>query len=68
MHLKRLKDLREDRDVKQKEVAALLGIQQTVYSRYERGFQTIPLEHLVKLADFYGVSLDYILEREDKVD
>ena len=66
MHLKRLKDLREDRDVKQKEVAALLGIQQTVYSRYERGFQTIPLEHLVKLADFYGVSLDYILEREDK--
>ena len=64
MYLKRLRDLREDRDMKQQEIADLLGIQQTVYSRYERGFQTIPLEHLIKLADFYGVSLDYILERE----
>ena len=46
MYFQRLRDLREDADLSQKQVAALLGIQQTVYSRYERGFQTIPLEHL----------------------
>ncbi|MBQ9133638.1 MAG: helix-turn-helix transcriptional regulator [Clostridia bacterium] len=68
MYLRRLRDLREDHDLKQKEVADYLGIQQTVYSRYERGYQNIPLEHLVKLADYYRVSLDYIFERtsEDK--
>lgn len=42
MYFQRLRDLREDADLSQKQVAALLGIQQTVYSRYERGFQTIP--------------------------
>lgn len=47
----------------QTQVAEILKIQQTVYSRYERGFQTIPLEHLITLADFYGVSIDYITER-----
>ncbi len=47
MYFQRLRDLREDADLSQKQVAALLGIQQTVYSRYERGFQTIPLEHLL---------------------
>lgn len=56
MYFQRLRDLREDADLSQKQVAALLGIQQTVYSRYERGFQTIPLEHLLTLADFYHVS------------
>lgn len=66
MYLRRLRDLREDHDMKQKDVADLLGIQQTVYSRYERGYQNIPLEHLVKLADHYGVSLDYIFERSEK--
>lgn len=40
-----------------------LGIAQTVYSRYERGFQTIPLEHLIRLADYYQVSLDYLVGR-----
>ena len=49
MYFQRLRDLREDADLSQKQVAALLGIQQTVYSRYERGFQTIPLEHLYRL-------------------
>jgi len=63
MYLQRLRDLREDKDLTQTEVAAYLGIQQTVYSRYERGFQTIPPEHLLKLADFYSVSTDYILGR-----
>lgn len=63
VYFRRLRDLREDADLKQKEVAALLGIQQTVYSRYERGFQTIPLEHLLTLADYYHVSTDYLLGR-----
>lgn len=63
MYFQRLRDLREDKDLKQVQVAALLGIQQTVYSRYERGYQTIPVEHLLVLADFYNVSTDYILGR-----
>ena len=63
MYFRRLRDLREDHDLMQKEVAAVLGIQQTVYSRYERGFQTIPVEHALKLADFYQVSTDYLFSR-----
>lgn len=62
MYLPRLRDLREDRDLKQTDIAKMLGIHQTVYSRYERGYQTIPLEHLVKLAEFYQVSVDDLLE------
>lgn len=65
MYFKRLKDLREDHDLKQSEIAEFLGIQQTVYSRYERGFQNIPLEHLMKLAQMYKVSTDYILGLTD---
>lgn len=65
MYLRRLRDLREDHDLMQKEIAAVLGIQQTVYFRYERGYQTIPLEHLVKLADYYHVSTDYLLDHTD---
>ena len=65
MYFRRLRDLREDRDLKQTDVAALLGIRQTVYSRYERGCQNLPLEHLLALADYYGVSTDYILGRTD---
>ena len=64
MYFRRLRDLREDKDLKQTEVAKYLGIQQTVYSRYERGFQTIPVEHLIKLADLYNVTTDYLLDRE----
>ena len=63
MYFQRLRDLREDRDLLQKDIAELLGITQTVYSRYERGFQTIPVIHLLKLADFYNTSTDYILGR-----
>ncbi len=66
MYFRRLRDLREDNDMKQTDVALYLGIAQTVYSRYERGFQTIPVEHLLKLADLYNVSTDYILGRTDK--
>ena len=63
MYFQRLRDLREDKDLRQEDVAESLGISQTVYSRYERGFQTIPVVHLLKLADFYQVSIDYILGR-----
>ncbi len=63
MYFQRLRDLREDKDLRQEDVAEILGISQTVYSRYERGFQTIPVVHLLKLADFYQVSTDYILGR-----
>lgn len=66
MYIRRLRDLREDHDKKQQEIADFLKIQQTVYSRYERGFQTIPLEHLCALADLYHVSIDYILGRTDE--
>lgn len=63
MYFQRLRDLREDLDLNQTQVAELLQIKQTVYSRYERGYQTIPIEHLLTLADYYNVSTDYILGR-----
>ena len=67
MFFQRLRDLREDRDLRQKDIADMLGISQTVYSRYERGFQTIPVMHLLKLADFYNTSTDYILGRTNNL-
>lgn len=63
MYFQRLRDLREDMDLNQTKIAEILHTSQTVYSRYERGFQTIPVEHLLILADFYNVSIDYILGR-----
>lgn len=63
MYFQRLRDLREDRNLYQKDIAEVLGISQTVYPRYERGFQTIPVVHLLTLADFYHTSTDYILGR-----
>ena len=63
MYFQRLRDLREDMDMNQTQIAELLHTSQTVYSRYERGYQTIPVEHLIILADFYEVSVDYILGR-----
>lgn len=67
MYFPRLRDLREDADLSQKQVAEILHIQQTVYSRYERGYQTIPVEHLLVLADYYHVSLDYLLGRTNRM-
>lgn len=63
MYFQRLKDLREDKDMNQSEIAKLLFTSQSIYSRYERGFRTLPIEHLLILADFYNVSTDYILGR-----
>lgn len=61
MYYPRLKDLREDADLVQKEVAAFLGIDQRVYSNYETGKREIPTRFVVKLARFYKTSTDYIL-------
>ena len=66
MYFPRLKDLRNDMDLRQVEVAELLHIRQTVYSRYERGDRTIQVEHLMILADFYKTSTDYILGRTNR--
>lgn len=63
MYFPRLRDLREDNDLYQKDIAEYLEIDQTVYSRYERGHQNIPIPHLLKLADLYKTSTDYILGR-----
>ncbi len=66
MYFQRLRDLREDMNLNQTAVAKLIFTSQTVYSRYERGALTIPVEHLIVLADFYNVSVDYILGRTSK--
>jgi len=63
MYYPRLKDLRQDNDLGQKEVAAYLGIDQRVYSNYEIGKREIPTRFVVALADFYKTSTDYILGR-----
>ena len=63
---KRLRDLREDRDMTQEDIARILGTSQTMYARYERGASELPSRHLLALADFYKVSTDYILCRSDK--
>lgn len=61
----RIRDLREDADLTQKKVADYLLCDQSLYSKYERGERAIPVELLDKLADFYGVSVDYLLGRTD---
>ncbi|MBQ4572400.1 MAG: helix-turn-helix transcriptional regulator [Clostridia bacterium] len=61
----RLKDLREDNDVKQKELAEYLNIKQNTYSQYENGKREIPLDTLWKLADYYNTSVDYLIGRTD---
>ena len=66
MYQNKLRDLREDNDKKQKELAALLQIHQTTYSDYELGNLNIPISALHTLADFYGVSVDYLLCRSNE--
>ncbi len=61
MKYQRLKDLREDKDIYQKEIAKLLNISQQYYSEYENGKRPIPVEYLIKLAKFYNTSIDYIV-------
>lgn len=66
MKYKRIRDLREDRDMTQTQIAKMLGMSQTGYSKYETGENDIPTEILIKLARYYGTSVDYLLgESED---
>lgn len=62
----RIRDLREDRDLSQKQLAQMLGMSQTGYSKYETGENDIPTHVLIKLADFYKTSIDYMLGRTDE--
>ena len=62
----RIKDLREDADLTQKQIADFLHIKQNTYSQYENGHRQIPIEVLIKLARFYNTSIDYILGETDK--
>lgn len=61
----RIRDLREDKDLTQKQISAMLMCDQSLYSKYERGERDIPLVLVVKLADFYNTSIDYIVGRTD---
>ena len=61
---RRVRDLREDSDKTQKEIATFLNMQLTVYQRYERGERELPLWAAIKLADYYNVSLDYLTGRD----
>lgn len=65
-YIKRIRDLREDNDLTQAQVAEYLGTSQTMYARYERGANELPIRHLMKLCDLYNVSSDYILGRIEK--
>ena len=66
MLYKRIRDLREDSDLTQKEMGVILSCSQRVYSNYERGELDIPTDILIKLADYYDVSVDYLLDRTKK--
>ena len=61
-----LRDLREDRDMKQSAVAQILGTTQQVYSRYENGINEMPIRHLRTLCEYYNVSADYVLSLKRK--
>lgn len=62
----RLRDLREDHDITQRQIAGMLGMKQTQYFRYEQGYRDIPTDMLIRLSDIYSVSVDYILGLTDE--
>ena len=62
----RLKDIREDKDITQKEISDFLPIKQNTYSQYENGQRQIPVSILIKLAEYYNTSVDYILKLTDE--
>ena len=68
MLYKRIRDLREDKDLTQQKMGEILSCSQRVYSNYERGELDIPTEILIKLADFHNVSVDYLLNRTNNKD
>ena len=63
MQFKNLRGIREDRDIKQKDIAKVLNVSQNTYSQYETGVITLTADILIKLADYYNVSIDYLLDR-----
>ena len=65
MQFKNLRSIREDRDIKQKEIAKILNVSQNTYSQYETGIIPLTAETLINLSDFYRVSIDYLLDRTD---
>ena len=64
VYFRRLSDLRIDHDLTQQDVADILGCKREVYRRYEKGTRMIPVDYLIVLADYYGVTVDYILGRD----
>lgn len=64
-YIKRMRDLREDHDLTQQELADVLGTSQTMYARYERGANELPIHHLLVLCEYYKVSTDYFLGLKD---
>ena len=65
-YYRRIRDLREDHDLTQRRLAAMLGISQPQYNRYEQGYRDIPTDLLLKLADIFNTSTDYLLGRTNK--
>lgn len=65
-YVTRIRNLREDSDLTQSQIAEYLGTSQTMYARYERGANEMPIRHLIRLAQYYGVSLDYLCGLSDK--
>ena len=63
MQFKNLRSIREDRDIRQKDIARILNVSQNTYSQYETGVIALTAEVLIKLADYYEVSVDYLLDR-----
>ena len=66
IQMERLKDIREDRDLKQSDIAKLLNVRQQTYSRYENDEISIDKDSLIKLANYYNTSVDYLLELTDE--
>lgn len=63
MQFKNLRGIREDRDLKQKDIAKVLNVSQNTYSQYETGVISLTAEVLIKLSDYYNVSIDFLLDR-----
>lgn len=62
----RIRDMREDNDLTQKQISSIINCDQSLYSKYERGEREIPLSLIIKLADYYNTSVDYLIGRTDK--
>lgn len=65
-YVRMIRDIREDHDLSQSDVAEVLGTSQTMYSRYERGASELPIRHLIRLAKYYKLTSDYILGLSEK--